>query len=138
MRKTYLVIAGSILIVAGAAMLALPGPGVLVIAAGLAVLASAGVLWAARLLVRARERLPESPDEADDTGFVGHAVHQLDQTIGELEAVERVLEEDHQAREERHRERLVTTQDEYLEGETAAESLRVSHVRDAPDYHNPR
>ncbi len=138
MRKTYLVIAGSVLIVAGAAMLVLPGPGVVVIAAGLAVLASAGVLWAARLLVRALERLPEAPTNDEDAGLVGTAVHHLDESIAELEAVEQVLEEDRLAREERHREQLVTTDDEYREGQSAAESLRVSHVRDAPDYHNPR
>lgn len=138
MRKTYLVVAGSVLIVAGVAMLALPGPGVLVIAAGLAVLASAGVLWAARLLVRARQRLPESPKDTKESGFVGGAVHRLDETMEELEAVEQVLEEDRQTREERHRERLVTTDEEYREGEAAAQDLRVSHVRNAPDYHNPR
>ena len=54
---------GSILLVAGVLMLALPGPGWLTIAAGLAILAK-DVAWAERLLERVRKRLPS--DAAGD------------------------------------------------------------------------
>jgi len=47
----------AVLLVAGVAMLALPGPGWLVIAAGLAVL-SRDVAWAERWLVAVRKRIP--------------------------------------------------------------------------------
>jgi hypothetical protein len=46
-----------VLLIAGVAMLALPGPGWLVIAAGLAVLAR-DVAWAERWLVAVRRRIP--------------------------------------------------------------------------------
>ncbi len=49
--------AGSVLILAGLAMLVLPGPGFLVIAVGLALLAR-DVAWAARMLERVRRRIP--------------------------------------------------------------------------------
>lgn len=52
---------GSLLLVAGAAMLVLPGPGWLVIAAGLAVL-SRDVAWAERTLAIVRRRLPADAD----------------------------------------------------------------------------
>jgi hypothetical protein len=47
----------SVILLAGVAMLALPGPGWLVIAAGLALLAR-DVAWAERLLVGVRRRIP--------------------------------------------------------------------------------
>ncbi|TMF56890.1 MAG: hypothetical protein E6I16_13620 [Chloroflexi bacterium] len=53
-RLTVLVI-GSIVLIAGLLMLVLPGPGILVIIVGLAILATEFV-WAERLLIRARER----------------------------------------------------------------------------------
>ncbi len=49
--------AGSVLILAGLAMLVLPGPGFLVIAVGLALLAR-DVPWAARMLERVKRRIP--------------------------------------------------------------------------------
>jgi hypothetical protein len=49
-------LAGALLLVAGAAMLVLPGPGILVIVAGLTLLA-VDYAWAKRLLVRARQKL---------------------------------------------------------------------------------
>jgi uncharacterized protein (TIGR02611 family) len=52
---------GTLLLVAGVLMLALPGPGWLTIAAGLAILAK-DVAWAERLLERVRRRLPEGED----------------------------------------------------------------------------
>lgn len=140
MRKTVLVVIGSLLIVAGAAMLVLPGPGLVVIAAGLAVLASAGVLWAARLLVRARERLPDpAPSEGQDRQprLVDNAVTHLDTAMGELEAVERVAEEDRRAREERHREQLVTT-DENARGPEAVQDLQADVLRRGSDHPNVR
>src|SRR5262245_36360644 len=59
---------GSLLLVAGVAMLALPGPGWITIAAGLAILAK-DVAWAERALERVRKRLP-----ADEDGSVSTAV----------------------------------------------------------------
>ena len=52
---------GSLLLVAGVAMLALPGPGWLTIAGGLAILAK-DVAWAERALERVRRRLPSDED----------------------------------------------------------------------------
>lgn len=52
---------GTILLVAGVAMLALPGPGWLVIALGLGLLAK-DVAWADRTLERVRKRLPADAD----------------------------------------------------------------------------
>jgi uncharacterized protein (TIGR02611 family) len=67
---------GSLLLVAGVAMLALPGPGWLTIAAGLAVLAK-DVAWAERALERVRRRLP-----ADEDGSVSTPVVVLSVVIG--------------------------------------------------------
>jgi len=52
---------GTVLLLAGVAMLALPGPGWLVIALGLGVLAK-DVAWADRTLDRVRKRLPADAD----------------------------------------------------------------------------
>ena len=53
-RKGGITVAGFIMLAAGAVMLVLPGPGLAVIALGLAVL-SAEYAWAARLLAGARQ-----------------------------------------------------------------------------------
>ena len=53
--------AGSLLLLAGLAMLALPGPGWLTIALGLGILAQ-DVPWAERTLERVRKRLPAEED----------------------------------------------------------------------------
>lgn len=53
--------AGSLLLLAGLAMLALPGPGWLTIALGLGLLAQ-DVPWAERTLERVRKRLPAEED----------------------------------------------------------------------------
>lgn len=55
------VILGSVVLVAGLLMLPLPGPGLVTIAAGLALLAS-DVPFARRLLDRVRERIPSDAD----------------------------------------------------------------------------
>lgn len=55
------VILGVIVLFAGLLMLPLPGPGLLTIAAGLALLAS-DVPFARRLLVRVRERIPSDAE----------------------------------------------------------------------------
>ena len=60
---------GSLLLVAGVLMLALPGPGWLTIAAGLAILAK-DVAWAERALDRVRRRLPEGADGEVDRRLV--------------------------------------------------------------------
>jgi tellurite resistance protein TerC len=57
-RRLLVSAGGGLLLIAGAAMLVLPGPGLLVIAAGLALLATEFV-WARRLLDRVRARLPK-------------------------------------------------------------------------------
>jgi uncharacterized protein (TIGR02611 family) len=57
LRRVARMTAGSFLLLVGLAMLVLPGPGWLVIAAGLAVLAR-DVAWAERLLARVRRRIP--------------------------------------------------------------------------------
>lgn len=53
--------AGSLLLLAGLAMLALPGPGWLTVALGLGLLAQ-DVPWAERTLERVRKRLPAEED----------------------------------------------------------------------------
>ncbi len=135
MRKTGLTILGSLLVVAGLVMLVAPGPGVLVIAIGLAVLASAGVVWAARLLVRARERLPdpdpEPAEDADETGMVDEAVGRLDDAMGDMDAVQQVEEEDRQARERALEEALVTTDDAVHDGAEEARDLQARIVHEA-------
>ncbi len=50
---------GGILLLIGLILLVLPGPGLIVVAAGLAVLAR-DVPWASRLLVKVRERIPKN------------------------------------------------------------------------------
>ena len=60
---------GSLLLVAGVAMLALPGPGWLTIAGGLAILAKDGA-WAERALERVRRRLPSDEDGSVSTRVV--------------------------------------------------------------------
>lgn len=62
------VLLGVVVLIAGLAMLPLPGPGMLTIAAGLALLAS-DVPFARNLLVRVRRRLP-----ADEDGRVSRPI----------------------------------------------------------------
>ena len=54
LKRSAVTILGAALLVLGVAMMVLPGPGILVIVAGLAVLATEYV-WARRLLVRAKK-----------------------------------------------------------------------------------
>lgn len=56
-RRIAVSVAGGVVLAAGAAMLVLPGPGLLVIAGGLAILATE-FAWARRSLDRVRERIP--------------------------------------------------------------------------------
>jgi uncharacterized protein (TIGR02611 family) len=60
-KRIGVTIAGFVVMLAGAAMLVLPGPGLLVIIAGLAILATEYV-WAQRLLRIARERFEQAKD----------------------------------------------------------------------------
>jgi uncharacterized protein (TIGR02611 family) len=62
-RRLAVVVAGFALVAAGIAMLVLPGPGLLVIVAGLALLAREFV-WADRLLQAARSRAASGADAA--------------------------------------------------------------------------
>ena len=65
---------GSILLVAGVLMLALPGPGWITIAAGLAIL-SKDVAWAERALDRVRRHIPEDEDgQIDKRVIIGSVV----------------------------------------------------------------
>ena len=56
MRRIIVFLIGSTVLLAGVLMLVLPGPGILVIIVGLAILATEFV-WAERLLIRARDRM---------------------------------------------------------------------------------
>ena len=56
-RRLLVSVGGGLLLAAGAAMLVLPGPGLVVIAAGLALLATE-FLWARRMLDRVKARIP--------------------------------------------------------------------------------
>ena len=60
-KRVGITIAGVVLLILGAAMLVLPGPGLLVIIGGLAVLATEYV-WAQRLLRIAREKATQAKD----------------------------------------------------------------------------
>jgi hypothetical protein len=60
-KRVGVTIAGLVVLLAGAAMLVLPGPGILVIIAGLAILATEYV-WAQRLLRIAKERANQAKD----------------------------------------------------------------------------
>jgi uncharacterized protein (TIGR02611 family) len=62
-RRGGVFLVGMTLLIAGAAMLVLPGPGIAVILAGLVVL-SAEFLWAKRVLAWARERFDTIKDQA--------------------------------------------------------------------------
>ena len=62
-KRFAVTIAGTALLVVGAAMMVLPGPGILVIVAGLAVLATEYV-WARRLLARAKTQAEKVQEAA--------------------------------------------------------------------------
>ncbi|MEX0864465.1 MAG: PGPGW domain-containing protein [Acidimicrobiia bacterium] len=65
MGRIVRIVAGSSLVMAGTVMLVLPGPGILTIGAGLAILAK-DVEWAGRLKDRVTSRyLPTPKDYAD-------------------------------------------------------------------------
>jgi hypothetical protein len=73
-KRVGVTIAGFLVLLAGAAMLVLPGPGIVVIIAGLAILATEYV-WAQRLLRIAKEKANQAKDailrkdkEADEEG----------------------------------------------------------------------
>ena len=65
-KRIAVFVVGSALVLAGVAMLVLPGPGLLVIIAGLAVLATEFV-WAEYLLDQAKERATRAKDKATST-----------------------------------------------------------------------
>jgi hypothetical protein len=60
-KRVAVTIAGVLVLIAGAAMLVLPGPGIVVIIAGLAILATQYV-WAERLLKVAKEKANQAKD----------------------------------------------------------------------------
>jgi hypothetical protein len=65
MTRVLRIVAGSSLIMAGTAMLVLPGPGVLTIGAGVALLAK-DVKWAERLKDRVTTRYLPTPEDFAD------------------------------------------------------------------------
>jgi uncharacterized protein (TIGR02611 family) len=60
-KRIAVTIAGFVVLLAGAAMLVLPGPGIVVILLGLAIL-STEYVWAERLLRKAREKFEDAKD----------------------------------------------------------------------------
>ncbi|HEX6845000.1 MAG TPA: PGPGW domain-containing protein [Actinomycetota bacterium] len=60
-KRVAVTIAGFVVLLAGVAMLVLPGPGIVVIIAGLAIL-STEYVWAQRLLAKAREKAEQAKD----------------------------------------------------------------------------
>jgi uncharacterized protein (TIGR02611 family) len=65
-KRMAVFVLGCALIAAGVAMLVLPGPGLLVIIAGLAILATE-FAWAERLLDRAKQQAERAKDKAQST-----------------------------------------------------------------------
>ena len=63
LKRFAVTIVGAALLVLGAAMMVLPGPGILLVVAGLAVLATEYV-WAQRLLARARTKAEQVQEAA--------------------------------------------------------------------------
>ena len=63
LKRSAVTLLGGALLVLGLAMMVLPGPGILVIVAGLAVLATEYV-WARRLLVRAKKEATKAQEAA--------------------------------------------------------------------------
>jgi uncharacterized protein (TIGR02611 family) len=61
-RRIGVLVVGLALLAVGAVLLVLPGPGLLVIVGGLALLATE-FAWARRLLVRVRERAKQFSDQ---------------------------------------------------------------------------
>jgi uncharacterized protein (TIGR02611 family) len=62
-KRILVILAGSVVLIAGVAMLVLPGPGLLVIVAGLAILSSE-FEWADRMRARVRDRAEEAAQKA--------------------------------------------------------------------------
>jgi uncharacterized protein (TIGR02611 family) len=62
-RRVAVSIVGGVVVLAGLAMCVLPGPGLLTVAAGLAILATEYV-WAKRLLVKVRQMSRRTIDKA--------------------------------------------------------------------------
>jgi uncharacterized protein (TIGR02611 family) len=60
-KRIAVTVVGFAVLIAGVAMLVLPGPGILVIIAGLAILATEYV-WAQRLLAKAKEKANQAKD----------------------------------------------------------------------------
>lgn len=65
LRRLIVAIIGITILVIGIAMIALPGPAVIVIPVALGILATE-FAWARRLLHRVRERLQRSPNNRND------------------------------------------------------------------------
>ena len=65
-KRIAVFVLGMALVVGGVAMLVLPGPGILVIIAGLAVLATE-FAWAEHLLDKAKEQAEKAKDKAQST-----------------------------------------------------------------------
>jgi drug/metabolite transporter (DMT)-like permease len=55
-KRFFQILIGTTILLIGVVMLVTPGPGVVVIAAGLAILAAAEIVWARRLLHKLKEQ----------------------------------------------------------------------------------
>jgi uncharacterized protein (TIGR02611 family) len=67
LRRVFVIIAGTLVLLVGVAMIVLPGPAFVVIPAGLGILALE-FFWARRLLVRLRRMLRAAAAKARSTG----------------------------------------------------------------------
>ena len=67
-RRLVILIVGGVVLLAGVAMLVLPGPGILVIIAGLAILAKE-FTWAERTLDKAKEQASKATNKVKGTRF---------------------------------------------------------------------
>ena len=65
-RRLVILIVGGVVLLAGVAMLVLPGPGIVVIIAGLAILAKE-FTWAERTLDRAKEQASKATNKVKGT-----------------------------------------------------------------------
>lgn len=63
LKRSAVTVVGAVLVVGGIALMPLPGPGILVVVAGLAVLATEYV-WARRLLGDAKEKAEQAQEQA--------------------------------------------------------------------------
>ena len=84
--RAAVVLAGFVVVLAGLAMIPLPGPGLLVVAAGLAVLALEFV-WAERMLERTIDQMSKATDQVKRASRAQQAILVLLGALGAVAAV---------------------------------------------------